>query len=175
MHITVLEIAHTLPYEQISAIVDRLPQNLVKSATDFALNHRTTLLKPKLCYDDGALTLTFVPAVEDYTYLHLRRDLFNLFLEAGVKMESRYAMPSAHLTIGRFVSPAEKNSPSAVKKWVELLDEINVWLEAEYWPKEGQEAKKDGQWQPGEGVGLHLVKGRVWYGTGETVRLGTGF
>lgn len=175
MHITVLEIAHSLPYEQISAIVDRFPQDLVKTATDYTLTHRTTLLKPKLTYDEGALTLTFLPAVEDYTYLHLRRDLLNLFRAAGVKLESRYAMPSAHLTIGRFVTPAEKNLPSAMKKWVELLDEINDWLEADYWPKEGQEAKKDGHWQPGEGMGLHLVKGRVWYGTGETVRLGEGF
>ncbi len=38
---------------------------------------------------------------DEYTYHHLRRDIFDIAREAGVDVGSRYVVPSAHITLGR--------------------------------------------------------------------------
>ena len=139
---------------------------------------------------------------DSYTYHHLRRSLYELCVEAGVVVASRYTVPSAHLTVARFITQEDISAPrpnkckaqpaqddetkpetvSVVMEKVQLLvdriEAINAWLQDEYWPKEGQEEaaiKNGGEWIVGEEKGLDCRKGTLWYGGGETIRLGKGF
>ena len=139
---------------------------------------------------------------DNYTYHHLRRSLYELCVEAGVVVASRYTVPSAHLTVARFITQEDISAPrpkngkaqpaqddemkpeaaSVVKEKVQTLvdkiEAINAWLQDEYWPKEGREQaaiKSGGEWIVGEEKGLDCRKGTLWYGGGETVRLGKGF
>lgn len=135
---------------------------------------------------------------DSYTYHHLRRSLYELCTEAGVEVASRYTVPSAHLTIARFISQrdisAQQNENDGneqevedtavgvdnekVKELITKIEEVNAWLQDKYWPKQSGEEEvieKGGEWIVGEEKGLDCRKGTLWYGGGETIRLGNGF
>jgi hypothetical protein len=113
-HITALEVTHSKTAPEIQALVEKA-QGHIPAITDYTHDHRARLIKPLIGYDASAIALSFVPAAgaglhsgrtseDDYfTYHHLRRDLFNLCRQAGLQVESRYVVPSSHLTIGRFI------------------------------------------------------------------------
>jgi hypothetical protein len=210
LHMTALEITHSLTAPEIDKLVEQISPS-IPEITDYTYTHRARLLKPSLSYDAQAFALSFLPAAsgqgcsnktdssrtntavqdDEYTYHHLRRDLFALSAATGVKVASRYVVPSAHLTIGRFIETSDteietvegegkKPDLARMREILGVVDEINEWLMSEFWPKgEGQEdkgIKEGGEWIVGEGKGLDCRKGRLWYGSGgETVRLGKGF
>ena len=197
LHMTAMEITHSLTAPEIDALVDTMRPHIADIA-NFTYTHRARLIKPMLSYDAAAVALSFVPAssealpsgreIEDdsYTYHHLRRDLFNICTDAGVQVSSRYVVPSAHLTVARFNSPSvfegedlENPAPTLDagnrNAWLEKIEEINAWLEGKYWPKEESSIPPGGQWIVGEEQGLDYHKGRLWYGGGERVLLGKGF
>ncbi|GAM86538.1 hypothetical protein ANO11243_045520 [Dothideomycetidae sp. 11243] len=184
LHMTALEITHSLTAAEISTFVDQLAP-VARSVIDFPFSHRARLIKPRLELDAQALALSFLPASggegDEYTYHHLRRDLYSLCTEAGVKVASRYVVPSAHLTIARFVfdedfGRGEGFDHGLMQRLVALVEEINGSLEREYWPSlDGEEVKSGGQWIVGEGKGLDHRRGTLWYGGGETIVLGKGF
>jgi vesicle-fusing ATPase len=198
LHLTVMEVAHSKTGDEIAALVDALKAHN-REIADHTLSHRSRLIKPLLSYDSAALALSFVPAagesvshgrtVEDdtYTYHHLRRDTYAALTEdAGIDVASRYVVPSAHLTIARFNTPnvfgGDPLDPSATldikkrKHWIHEIEMINKWLEAEYWPQEGEDLiKPGGEWLVGEEKGLDFRHGLLWYGGGETIYLGEGF
>lgn len=84
-------------------------------------------------------------------------------------------VPSAHLTIARFVKAQDFD----VEAFVKVIEGVNEWLVGEFWPKgNGEESgiKEGGEWVVGEERGLEVRKGMLWYGGGgETVVLGEGF
>ena len=187
---TTLEIMHSVTEGEISELLDTLAAK-IEEITDFTHGHRARLLRPMLNYDASAIALSFLPASErddpaldsSYTYHHLRRDLYNVCTEAGVNVASRYVVPSAHLTIGRFVTQddfhtsMESNTAFDPKRMMELVDlihEINAWLEKNFWPKDGH-VPIAGEWYVGQEQGLECRRGRLWYGGGERVRLGRGY
>lgn len=194
LHMTALEITHSLTSPEILALVEQI-RPAMETITDYPYNnHRPRLVRPIISYDAQALALSFLPASgepgrglheDKYTYHHLRRDLFALATETGVKVASRYVVPSAHLTIARFIDSSEfettksggvKVDSEKVKKLVETIEEINEWLEKEFWPSgEGSEIKAGGEWIVGQEKGLDFRQGSLWYGGGNTVRLGKGF
>ncbi|KAL9028542.1 MAG: hypothetical protein Q9196_003109 [Gyalolechia fulgens] len=194
LHMTTLEITFSLTAPEIDDIVDRM-SNKVPEITDYAYDHRARLIKPKLSYDTAAIALSFEPAAgecppdgrtpeaDDYTYHHLRRDLYNLSKSTGVEVASRYVVPSAHLTIARFVSQMDISASQSddrldlgkVESMLNHIEKINLELQNEYWPKEDATIKAGGQWVVGQEKGLDCRKGTLWYGGGETVRLGKGF
>lgn len=197
LHLTAMEITHSLTPLEVESIVEKV-QPSISYITDYTFDHRARLIKPTVSFDSAALALTFVPASaeglsggrtpedDEYTYHHLRRDLHQLCRDAGVTVTSRYVVPSAHLTIARHNSqnafgnekqPGDLTLPSheALKSYVQLIEEINEWLQNEYWPKNGESIKPGGEWIVGEEKGLDCQKGRLWYGNGERVRLGKGF
>jgi len=189
LHMTALEITHSLTAPEIDALVEKMLPG-VPDITDYTFNHRARLVKPLLSYDAQALALSYLPATgepgrpshEDaYTYHHLRRALFEKAQATGVKVASRYVIPSAHLTIARFITKRDFETADGrldhekVQRFISMIDEINAWLQAEYWPR-SEQIKDGGEWVVGEGKGLDYRKGALWYGDGgETVRLGKGF
>jgi hypothetical protein len=201
LHTTVLEVAHSLTEEQIERLVNTLQasQNVTTSEiADYTFAHRTRLVKPMVGFDSAAMALTFVPAageasdvqrsIEDDTYSYhlLRRDIFNMVRAAGITVASRYIVPSAHLTIARFVTQdgfvkqgdavGEGHVDlSKVKELIDKIDEINQRLQNEYWPSENGTIKAGGEWLVGQEKGLVIRRGRLWYGGGEDVQLGKGY
>lgn len=209
---TALEVTHSVTGSEISALVAQL-QPLIPAMADLPYTHRPRLIKPFVSYDSSALALSFLPAAgenlspehpsrsgrqagdDNYTYHHLRRELFAIANSAGVTIESRYVVPSAHITIGRFLVQRDHDSREKMERWVGEIEAVNEWLEAEFWPRptggkpdgvaeeqaeQVEQAKREefkvmGEWVIGEGNGLDLRKGVLWYGGGETVRLGKGF
>lgn len=197
LHMTSLEITYSRTEAEIEALVTKFEPHC-QAYADYTRTHRARLINPMLSFDAAALALSFVPAAgeclpkdrkaadDNYTYHHLRRDLYGRLKEAGIDVASRYVVPTAHLTIARFNSPnpfgGDPLSAEAGvemkkrKRWIKEIEMINNWLEAEYWPKEQNDhMKPGGEWIVGEEKGLDIRKGRLWYGGGETVYLGKGF
>lgn len=196
LHLTALELTHSLTYAEINTIISALGSEAYTKMTDYPRLHRARLIKPTLSYDGAALALSFLPAAgenlpritpsspipttrikqeDNYTYHHLRRDLFNLAKETGVQIDSRYVVPSSHITICRFLTQEDHDSKEKMEKWMGKIEEINGWLEREYWQGEGEERDLGKEWVVGTEKGLDFRKGMLWYGGGETVRLGEGF
>jgi hypothetical protein len=146
--------------------------------------HPICLIKPVVNLDPIAMALSFVPAAQNadadqYTYHHLRRDLFSIASGTGVTIGSRYFVPSAHVTIARFITQdgflkTEESADAAqgqvdharVSELVECVDGINRWLEAEYWPQKVGTVSAAGQWIIGGDSGLECRIGPAWYGGG---------
>jgi len=156
--------------------------------TDYTYCHRARLIKPTLSYDGAAIALSFLPAAgenlpsngrsaedDDFTYHHLRRDLFNIAKKTGVSIDSRYVVPSSHITLGRFLVQEDHDTVEKMEGFLRGIEEINGWLEKEFWPREGGERNESGEWVVGQEKGLDCREGRLWYGGGRTVRIGKGF
>jgi vesicle-fusing ATPase len=180
LHITALEMTHSKKAEEIQQLVDQMREKL-PSITNYTFDHRARLVKPMIGFDASALALSFVPAAAEsltsgrtladakYTYHHLRRDLYTLCQETGVTVDSRYVVPSAHLTIGRFieskdfVDEAGKFDPEKMEIFVKKIEEVNAWLQKEYWPEfNGGSIPDGGDWILGEEKGLDCRMGTVW-------------
>jgi hypothetical protein len=121
---------------------------------------------------------------DEFTYHHLRRSLYTLSSSTGVTIESRYVVPSSHITVGRFLTQEDHDMQEKMVRWIEGVEEINRWLEREYWPKDGGDwedengtrgIREGGEWIVGQEKGLDCREGTLWYGGGRTVRLGKGF
>jgi vesicle-fusing ATPase len=193
LHITVLEVTHSKTAAEIESIVNGI-QDKAPTMTNYTLDHRARLVKPLIGFDASALALSFVPAageglhsgrkLEDdkFTYHHLRRDMFELLRDAGVQIDSRYIVPSSHLTIARFINTedfADKDGvPDAakMKAFVDKIEEINGWLEKEFWPEHNNDSiPEGGEFNVGEETGLHCRMGTLWYGGGKEVHHGAGY
>ena len=186
---TTLEIAHSLTEAEISAQVALMEAGL-REITDFTLLHQARLVQPMISFDAAAVALSFVPAArggsasaqDSYTYHHLRRDLHNLCEGTGAAVKSRYIVPSAHLTIARFVTNddfadngnTELLSTPRLEYWLNQIGEVNQWLEETYWTDSDANIPSGGEWVVGSEKGLECCVGTLWYGNGTTVRLGKG-
>ncbi|KAJ6787410.1 hypothetical protein PWT90_04810 [Aphanocladium album] len=194
MHLTVLEVAFSKTPEEIEALVSTI-RPAIPSIVSYTHKHRARLVKPFLSYDLSAFALSFLPASgeqplspppsgvdvpaesitggDDYTYHHLRRDVFDQVQAAGIEVGSRYQVPSAHITLGRYLSEADHDTPAKRQKWIEAIDEVNRWLKDEVWDK--ADAEFTGEWLVGQERGLDARNGTLWYGGGRTILLGEGF
>lgn len=193
LHLTALELTHSLTQPEIDAIISHLGNSTAEAMTDYTYSHRARLIKPMISYDGAALALSFLPAAgellpceksepevrtqeEDrFTYHHLRRDLFNIASKTGVSVDSRYVVPSSHITIGRFLTQDDHDTPEKMVNWIKKIEQLNAWLEEEYWPKENGKRREDGEWIVGQEKGLDFREGTLWYGGGNTIRIGKGF
>lgn len=178
LHMTVLEITHSLTEPEISSRVEKL-KPILEEVTDYSFYHRTRLTRPMISFDASAIALSFVPVTDGkYTYHHLRKELYDLCGSADVLVESRYVVPSAHLTIGRFLDYEDVGDPARgvvdperIKAWLAKIETINDWLEKEYW----NPGNAGLEWMIGQEKGLDCQKGALWYGDGVRIRLGKGF
>lgn len=187
LHMTALEITHSRTPSDIASLVARL-HPLMQTATDMPFSlaqagKAVRLCKPQLTYDGAAVALSWLPEADGYTYHHLRRDLWDLCSETseghrdrqglGVPIGSRYVVPSAHLTLLRFITAEEVVCEGRVKdgvmeRFVAAIEGANEWLRTEVW------GSQDGRWEVGKENGLDCRHGALWYGGGETVMLGRG-
>lgn len=164
MHMTALEVAFSKTPEEIAALVDSIRPALPE-ITSYLYTHRSRLVKPMVSYDLSAFALSFEPVESDaYTYHHVRRDVFDKVKESGVEVGSRYQVPSAHITLGRYLNDGDHDTPEKREQWVKTIDEINAWLDTETI-----------EWAVGEERGLDARAGALWYGGGRTILLGEGF
>ncbi len=194
MHLTALEAAFSKTPAEIDALASTL-RPAIPSIVSHTHRHRSRLVKPFLSYDLSAFALSFLPASgeatlspppsgvdlsadgitsgDDYTYHHLRRDVFDMVQAAGVEVGSRYQVPSAHITLGRYLGEADHDTPAKRQRWIEAIDEVNRWLEEEVWDR--NDAEFTGEWIVGQERGLDARSGTLWYGGGRTIQLGEGF
>ncbi|KAH9906720.1 60S ribosomal protein L44 [Xylariomycetidae sp. FL2044] len=193
MHITTLEITFCRTAEEIEAIKEKL-KPAIPAIANYTYQHRARLVKPMISYDLSAFAMSFLPAAgepsvspapvapdtakilkqgDGYTYHHLRQDMWNKAKQAGMTVDSRYIVPSAHITLGRFLTDKDHQTPEQRRKWVEAIDEINTWLESKVWAS--LEPKFIGEWVVGQEKGFDIRVGTLWYGGGRTVLLGEGF
>lgn len=125
-----------------------------------------------------------------YSYHHLRRDVFDLISTTGVPVASRYVVPSAHITLARYLVQGDHGTAAERGAWVAHIDRVNAWLEREVWAWDGEgeglKAQHDfdgtplvrpfvGEWIVGHERGLDARCGALWYGGGRTIMLGEGF
>ncbi|KAI9808766.1 MAG: hypothetical protein M1825_003918 [Sarcosagium campestre] len=186
LHMTALEITHSRTPSEIDNIVKTLRPK-IEELTNFTYDHRARLIKPMLSYDDAAVALSFVPAAgeataserlaadDQYTYHQFRQDLHSRISDAGVTVQSRYFVSSAHLTVARFIKPDDflreedpvtgrrTADPRKMREWVQEIESINSWLKQEYWPLETQQSfPAGGEWIVGEEKGLDFRFGTLW-------------
>ncbi|KAJ5678081.1 uncharacterized protein N7477_003714 [Penicillium maclennaniae] len=175
MHTTVLEVAHSLTEAQIEDLVQTLKSSTKITQAQIAehpLSHRSRLLKPMVSFDSSAMALSFAPAAGEastvqshghdhqYTYHHLRRDIFEKVRQTGIPVASRYIVPSAHITIARFITQegfqvTGKDSSvqvdhSRVKLLVDKITDINERMKSMYWPQPDGTQPEEGEWVVGQ-------------------------
>jgi len=190
IHLTALEVTHSLSPSEIATILSTFPQSTIEAMTSITSTHRARLLKPLVSYDTAAIALSFLPAAgepvpsslqdvvtvkdqedEVFTYHHLRQSLYSLASGSGVKVESRYVVPSVHTTIGRFLTDVDHDTAEKRRRYILGIEDINRWLAEEVW----FDQKGEGEWVCGQEVGIGFYKGTLWYGDGEPVMVGKGF
>ncbi|KAK3294971.1 RNA ligase/cyclic nucleotide phosphodiesterase [Chaetomium fimeti] len=193
MHLTTLEIAHSQTAQGIADLVSSM-RPAIPALTGLTFTRRSRLVKPVISYDLSAVAVSFLPASgeeevspaavpsgqdnstgtegDHYTYHHLRRDVFNMASES-VPIGSRYVVPSAHITLGRYLTQEDHETPEQRERWIQTIEEVNKWLEDEVWEvKDGQFI---GEWVVGQERGLEARCGTLWYGGGRTILAGEGF
>ncbi|AEO64510.1 uncharacterized protein THITE_2110706 [Thermothielavioides terrestris NRRL 8126] len=202
MHMTTLEIAHSKTAEEIADLVSSI-RPAIPALTGLTFTRRTRLVKPMLSYDLSAVAVSFLPASgeealsplpvppsssdgvahlgelnestaegDNYTYHHLRRDAFNMASKM-VPIASRYVVPSAHITLGRYLTQKDHETAELRERWIRTIEDINKWLENEVWDvKDGEFI---GEWLVGQERGLDARCGTLWYGGGRTIMTGEGF
>lgn len=193
MHLTTLEVAHSRTAEEIASLVSSM-RPAIPALTGLTFTRRSRLVKPMISYDLSAVAVSFLPAAgeevlspllvpassgdtshadgDNYTYHHLRRDVFNKASET-VAIASRYVVPSAHITIGRYLSQKDHETPELRERWIQAIEDINKWLEKEVW--EVKDGEFIGEWIVGQERGLDARCGKLWYGGGRTIMTGEGF
>jgi hypothetical protein len=202
MHLTTLEVAHSQTPEVIEGLVSTL-RPAIPDLTGLSYTRRARLVKPLLSYDLSAIAVSFLPAAGEkvvspppapphpadiphpgipdgatgetdrYTYHHLRRDVFEKARASGVDIASRYVVPSAHITLGRYLTQEDHNTPELRERWIRTIEDINNWLEKEVWP--AKDGEFIGEWIVGQERGLDARCGALWYGGGRTIMTGEGF
>ncbi|GAB0138524.1 hypothetical protein EsDP_00006757 [Epichloe bromicola] len=194
MHMTALEVAFSKTPGEMASSVAALRDAMPAIASHTYL-HRSRLVKPMISHDTSAFAVSFLPACGEeplspaptapdaaagaiaqgdaYTYHHLRRDLFDKVTQGGVQVGSRYQVPSAHITLGRFLDEADHDTPEKRERWIRAIGEINEWLERDIWDR--KDAEFIGEWVVGHEKGLDARCGTLWYGGGRTIVLGEGF
>ncbi|KAJ5187129.1 Ribosomal protein L44e [Penicillium cf. viridicatum] len=181
LHMTTLEIRSSLTGPEIDEITSSLEMTgSVAELANYTLTHRARLVKPVISYDTSAIALSFVPAAgeddrsvysgkdDQFTYHHLRSDLYNIVTQSGCPIAARYTVPSAHITIARFIVPSgakegESDSPKEFEKkalaLIDKIEDLNHELRSNVWWRLGDPSQ--GQWVIGHEKGLELMKGRT--------------
>ncbi|RYC55953.1 hypothetical protein CHU98_g10259 [Xylaria longipes] len=175
-----IELAFSRTAEEIEQIKETL-KPAIPAIASYTYRHRARLVKPMISYDLSAFAVSFLPAAgepvmspapvapdnaavlkqgDSYSYHHLRRDMWEQAKEAGITVDSRYVVPSAHITLGRYLTHEDHATPEQRKKWVDVIDSVNEWLEGEVRGKPDSEVI--GEWVVGQEKGTDVRVGTLW-------------
>jgi len=180
---TVLVIASHLSPNGLASILPRTKPAYSKFA-EFQTIHQTRLVKPAISFDEGGAVLSYLPAAgelagnqvedDDYTFIHLQRDLFKLFRACNVEVSPQKRPGRCYVTLARFIergdhSSGGKSTPASMASWVDGIERMNKMLKEEYWPHEGDVAGA-GNWIVGGSNSLHIQEGTSWYGGGNSLK-----
>ncbi|QGI68563.1 hypothetical protein CEK27_012534 [Fusarium fujikuroi] len=184
LHMTVIVVALSITPKELVDKTIKFKPCLKKLASIFH-GQQIRLVKPKLSFNEGGVALSFVPAADeetqdsrtkttDYTYLHLRRDIFALCSEKGVDAETQKGATACHITLARFITQEDHNrngnpSQEAMASWVTRIEEINEMLAQKYWPHEGSVPPESGSWVIDGRRSLDIRAGTIWYGGGQSL------
>jgi hypothetical protein len=172
MHLSIVEISHRhdVPFlrKVHSFLGDHLLLKLL-SVISSPEREPLRLIKPMLLFDKSGVALSFVPAVADNTYHHLRTQLHTMLLETGMAIDTCYTAPIAHITIARFVDDRlfipcpdwPKTKEEQLHAWEDLISAVNRDLRRKYWG-EGNEAAFE--WVVGKELGLEAQLGYIKFG-----------
>ncbi|KZV68240.1 hypothetical protein PENSPDRAFT_634639 [Peniophora sp. CONT] len=171
VHLSLVELGHHMTVEANLALIAHIEHHL-PDLISYARLHPTRLYRPTISCDTGSLVLKFLPMAEtkdDYTYHHLRRDIFDRVSETGLVMKPRYVVPSAHLTVARFIDNVDfetdgHTDENKMKEWWGLIDRINARLERELDSRHGGQ-DEDGMWLVEK---VECRYGAQWYGGGQS-------
>lgn len=189
LHMTTLEMMSARTAPEVDELGSFLQAKApLQELVNYTLTHRARLGHPIVSYDASALALSFVPIASgtgieagdgNYSYHHLRTDFYDLVTRSGCQIGARYTVPSAHVTIARFVVPVGSTQVEELKfiseraaKLVEKIEDVNQELRSDHWKRFGGPSR--GEWTVGQERGLELNKGVAWYGTGDAVLIGEG-
>lgn len=150
MHLTVFEVTNGLTADRLRPVIEALSPHLAELA---ALPATPIILDtPSINMDISGIAISFLP--RDDTILRLRAGIWDVVTQAGVRMNMRYVLPSAHVTVGRLVERGRRLGMGR-PEWVALVEDINEELRA--WT---------GEWR----IERLLVRaGTSWYGGGVTL------
>ncbi|KAG8989004.1 hypothetical protein FRB94_001781 [Tulasnella sp. JGI-2019a] len=151
LHMTIYEVTHSRTSDDLELYLNRIRQHR-EGLFDLPFD-KVTLDAPLVNFDASAVAFSFLPLDSPYSYQHLRSDVFQRLSKIGVTWEGRYILPSAHITIARFIS-TDFLQATTMQKWVELIDQLSA---------ECEDSKET--WNLGEGI-AEISTGRSWYGHG---------
>ncbi|KAJ5621300.1 Ribosomal protein L44e [Penicillium herquei] len=172
LHMTTCEMVSAQSASKVNEVASLFQQKLpLQQISNYTIDRNPRLVRPIVSYDDTAFALSFIPAAENdkdaFTYHHLREDLWRAAGHSGYRMESRYNVPSAHLTIARFAVPpgADKSEKlddlcTRTAGIVEKIEDINQELTSSDWRRFGSSSR--GEWILGYERGLEVNKGSSW-------------
>ncbi|KAJ5733464.1 Ribosomal protein L44e [Penicillium malachiteum] len=164
LHMTTCEMVSAQSASKVDEVASLFQQKLpLQRISNYTIDRNPRLVRPIVSYDDTAFALSFIPAAESdkdaFTYHHLREDLWRAAGHSGYRMESRYNVPSAHLTIARFAVPpgADKSEKlddlcTRTAAIVEKIENINQELTSSDWRRFGSSSR--GEWILGYERGL---------------------
>lgn len=174
LHMTLLEIVHSETEENVNDKAQKLRPTF-PYIIDHGINAHVELGNPQLNYDEGTVSITFVPNdARKPTYLHLRRDLAKLCKKGGVEVRSRYFTTSSHMTLARFTNAHQLADERDRETWIQKIESLNRWLSDEYGRVQTQCTTSAWKWVVGSESGIKIRKGRLWYGGGETITVQSG-
>jgi hypothetical protein len=156
LHLTALEICHAKPADEVEVLAKLVAPALSKILE--VADSDLTLYKPMVSFDQRAVALSFIskPPTSQITY---REALFNVVQNntpPEVSPSSRYSVPSAHVTMIRFI---DKLDPTQVQSLISTIQSIN---------RDIADAPIEWEFKPGTSQ-CHY--GRTWYGKGTVITL----
>jgi hypothetical protein len=154
---TLLEILCVGTSRHLSSVVAKIKPHL----HELLQTKGCRLVQPMLTCDRVAFAITFVSPVDDnWGHLHLREQIWENCVDCvGVMPRMRYCLPSAHVTIARWIGPATGD----IVRIQEIVGQINAKIE-EIWKDVG------GLWtvaDNGGAEGVRCLSGLIWYGIGD--------
>jgi hypothetical protein len=131
LHMAMVELAHRHTLEYLHSISSALGAARLQKMLDLihTLPNKPRLVSPRLSVDAMGVALTFLPcSAQTYTYHDLKAEMHGVALESGGEFDMCYTVPSAHVTLGRFVGDEFFASREARQEFVELVEKMNEEL-----------------------------------------------
>jgi hypothetical protein len=179
MHLSVVEISHRHTIHFLRNVYSFIGDELLGKLLSTLDGQPPVLIKPMLLFDRSGVALSFVPALAENTYHHLRTRLHTMLLETGMAIDTCYTAPIAHVTIARFVEDTlfkpslygPKTKEEQVRAWDDLISAVNRDLRRKYW------GDRDGagfEWAVGKELGLEAQLGYIKFGRPRRIALMVG-